>query len=343
MKKIGAWLIVILLLAFGFLLSAKAFAQSYLLGMIDVKFCNYDQTNKELDLVSKAGDILPLCVEFTNKSTAPITINIDFLDSIITADSIKNRACNAADRPKTEFGNFILPYKSELILSPQKTIQQKYSMKYPIGFSGLSHGCLAYNIVWWDITDSETFTVRIRSTKYIDVFVSDTKAIQTINLSQSPILTKVDDEYIISFWIANKGNIEEKLHITSVLSNIFGYQKEFTFDTIIPANTWVILTTPTFIMPVYWGPYRFKNKISYTPQFNFNITNGTHPSKIYSGGIRNTLTLLFVWTRQSWVVIIILLLIIYSIFRPLRRSPNPATNEQNPITEKSQVTQQPGI
>ena len=83
--------------------SAKVSAQSYLLGMIDVKFCNYDQTNKELDLVSKAGNELPICVEFTNKSTDPITINVEFLDSVITNDSFKGRACNAADRPKTQF------------------------------------------------------------------------------------------------------------------------------------------------------------------------------------------------------------------------------------------------
>jgi len=43
------------------------------------------------------------------------------------------------------------------------------------------------------------FSVRIRSIKYVDVFVSDTKAVQAIKLSQSPILTKMDNEYIISF------------------------------------------------------------------------------------------------------------------------------------------------
>lgn len=88
-----------------------------------------------------------------------------------------------------------------------------------------------------DIQNSEMLTVRIRSVKYIDIFVTDRKAIQTIKVSQSPILTKTDNEYILSFGLENQGNIEEKIHITSILSNIFGYQKEFTFDTIIPANT----------------------------------------------------------------------------------------------------------
>lgn len=96
---------------------------------------------------------------------------------------------------------------------------------------------MAYYIAGMDIQDSEMLTVRIRSVKYIDVFVTDRKAIQTIRVSQSPILTKTDNEHILTFGIENKGNIEEKIQITSILSNTFGYQKEFTFDTIIPANT----------------------------------------------------------------------------------------------------------
>ena len=97
-------------MALGLWLSSNVSAQSSLLGMIDVTFCNNNQTKEELDLISKAGNKLPICVEFTNKSNASVSINAEFLDSIITDDSSKNRACNAADRPKTQFGNFMLPY-----------------------------------------------------------------------------------------------------------------------------------------------------------------------------------------------------------------------------------------
>ena len=78
--------------------------------MIEVKFCNDNTTKNEVDLTSKAGKQLSLCVEFVNKSTASVTVNVEFLDSLITADAFKNRACNAADRPKKRFGNFMLPY-----------------------------------------------------------------------------------------------------------------------------------------------------------------------------------------------------------------------------------------
>jgi hypothetical protein len=57
------------------------------------------------------------------------------LDSTITADSIKDRDCNASDRPKTQFGNFMLPYEKEVVLPPQQTIQKEYAITYPAGFS----------------------------------------------------------------------------------------------------------------------------------------------------------------------------------------------------------------
>ncbi|MFA7298195.1 MAG: hypothetical protein WC010_00975 [Candidatus Absconditabacterales bacterium] len=316
----GALIVLCGVLSLG--LSTKVSAQSHLLSMVQVGFCNNNQTNKELDLIAKAGNELPICVEFTNSSIVPITLNVEFLDSVITDDSLKGRACNASDRPKRQFGNFMLPYSGTTYLPGKQTIQKEYIIQHPIGFSGLSHGCLAYNIVGADINNGEIFTVRIRSIKYIDIFVSNSKAVQMITLSQSPILTKIDNEYIITLGLINKGNVPEKLHITSVLSNIFGFQKDFAFDVNIPANTGILLTTPSFIMPIYGGPYLFKNKISYTPDFNFNITNGTHPSDIYIGGIKRTQTLLFVWTRQSWLTIIILALFFYVLYGAIRERPN---------------------
>lgn len=304
-----------MIVALSFLFSAKVSAQSYLLGMIDINFCNHDQANKELDVIAKAGEDYPLCVEFTNKSTSDITINVEFLDSIITDDSIKNRACNAADRPKRHFGNFLLPYEKDITLPAQETTQKIYMTKYPIGFSWLSHGCLAYYIVGGDIADSDMLTVRIRSIKYIDIFVANKTPIQVIKLSQAPILTRIDNEYIISFWLVNQWNIDEKIHVVNTLSNIFGYQKEFNFDAIIPANTWIILTTPSFIMPIYGWPYRFKGKISYTPQFDFNITQWVHPSQLYAWGTKKMQALLFIRSRQSRITIGMLGFFIYVSWR----------------------------
>lgn len=103
--------------------------------MVEVNFCNNSQIQKELDLTAKAGNRSSICVSYTNKSSSPITINTEFLDSVITTDNLNKRACNASDRPKTEFGNFLLPYKGNITIASGETIQKEYEIRYPIGFS----------------------------------------------------------------------------------------------------------------------------------------------------------------------------------------------------------------
>lgn len=319
MKKIMKWLYIVMLLSFGFVLYTKVSAQSYTLGMIEVNFCNDNQSRSELDLISKAGTPLPICVQFVNTSTSPITINAEFLDSLITSDELKDRACNAADRPKTQFGNFLLPYSWEIVLPPQQTVQKEYTIQYPIGFSWLSHGCLAYHIVWEDVSNEYMFTIRLRSIKYLDVLVSDTKAVQVLDISQWARIKRMGDEYIITLWIKNKGNVDEKVHITSILSNMFWYQKDFSFDVIIPASSWIVLTTPSFILPVYGWLFQLKSTIDYTPKFNFNITDGKQPSQIYAWWTKTIQNILIVWTRESWIILIIIILCATGIVRLIYR------------------------
>ncbi|MEI6673054.1 MAG: hypothetical protein WCL02_07175 [bacterium] len=41
------------------------------------------------------------------------------------------------------------------------------------------------------------------------------------------------------------------MHITSTLSNLLGFTMEFIFDGLIPAQTGMMFTTKSFILPVY--------------------------------------------------------------------------------------------
>lgn len=63
-----------------------------------------------------------------------MSVNVDFLDSIITEDTFKNRGCNAADRPKVYFGNFMEAYEKTISIKAGETIQKTYTIKFPIGF-----------------------------------------------------------------------------------------------------------------------------------------------------------------------------------------------------------------
>ena len=54
MKKKLIAIIVFVSIGIVSLVQSRAYAQTYLLGMIEVNFCNYQQSNKELDLTAKA-------------------------------------------------------------------------------------------------------------------------------------------------------------------------------------------------------------------------------------------------------------------------------------------------
>lgn len=317
MKKVTKWLLILVISITGFFVFAKVYAQVNL-SMIEVGFCNDNQKSNELDLVTKAWKKLPICVEFTNTSTSPITINVEFLDSVITADAYKDRACNAWDRPKIQFGNHMLPYTGDITIPPQKTIQKEYTIKYPIGFSWLSHGCLAYYLVWSDMP-SDMFTVRFRTVKYLDVLVSDSQAIQAINISQKPSIQKKGNEYIISLWIINTGNIDENVHVVSTLSNVLWFRQEFIFDTILSSDTWTTFTSPSFILPMYGWPFVLSTKIRYTPHNNFNIDNEKVTSDIYTWGTKNIKNIFFLWTWQFGILLLLIFLLIGSFIRMVHK------------------------
>ncbi len=319
MKSISRYFLA-LILGYGILcISSISFAQTAKLWQIEMSFCNNNQRSNEIDYITKAGVNTPICIQFTNQADHQNTINVEFTDAIITDDNFKNRACNAPDRQKVHFANFINDYNHTIVLQSWQTINKDFMIRYPVGFKWLSHWCIMYNMIENDEQVSEglfsAFNVIVRSAKFIDFFVSDIQAKQSLYITQSPKIKKNWDEYQISLWITNKGNIEEKIHMVNVLSNIFGYQEDTAIDAIIPADTWMIFTSPAFILPVYGWPFRLTTKITYVPEFNFNITNGKEPSGIYDGGTKKIQTVVFVRTRQFWAAIAILLLFVYGIIR----------------------------
>lgn len=81
-------------------------------------FCNDNQKTNQIDTATKAGKKTPICIEFTNISDEKMTIDIEFVDAVITDDASRKRACNAPDRPKMQFANFIEDYTHTVTLQP---------------------------------------------------------------------------------------------------------------------------------------------------------------------------------------------------------------------------------
>lgn len=314
MKLFSKYFLVILLGSIILCFCSTSLAQTSNLWSIEMSFCNNNQKTNEVDLTARIGKEVPVCVQFTNVTSWETTFNIELVDAVVTDDK-GLRACNAPDRPKMQFANFAKKYDHTITLQSWETIKKNYIIQYPMGFKWLSHWCIMYNVVGDKEQNNNGFlNVIIRSAKFIDVFVSGANPTQMIDIFQNPKIKKIGNEYSITLWIANNGNVDEKIHIQSLLSN-FARLKDFSFDTTIPADARIIFTTPTFILPIYGWPFWFTSETSYTPEFNFNIIDGKHPSEIYIGGTKKIQTILFVWTRQSGVIIGIILLLVYWMIR----------------------------
>jgi len=329
MKSMYTYILMVIGAYMSIYIWSISFAQTSHLWNIYMEFCNYNQAGNESDLVTQALKKLPICIQFTNTAKQSLTLGVEFVDAVITDDTFKHRACNAPDRPKTQFADFIQTYDHTFIIGPWETIKKTYTIQYAAWFQWLSHWCVLYNVPD-DIPKDQTMTVTVRSAKFIDILVTTGEVKQMINISPSPTLQQKEDEYVLNIGIINKGNVEEKTQITSVLSNILGYKKEFIFDVIVPANTGIVLTSKSFVLPKYGWVFLLSSKLSYTPQFNFNITDGKQPSEVYAGGTKNMQHILFVRNLQSGIAILIIVLFIWGIIRIFYRK-----KERN--TQKSQA------
>lgn len=315
MKSLSKYLLVIGIVWCSVCIAPISFAQTSRLWDVEMSFCTNDQITNEVDLTTKAGDVLPICVQLRNKTDQKVTINVEFVDAIITDDASKNRACNAPDRAKTQFANFIQAYDHTVVLGSGETIKKNYTIRYWASFAWLSHGCVMYNVIGDHIDSNDMFGVVVRSAKFVDIFVSSGRVKQAIDVPQDPKIEKVGDEYTITLWISNNGNIDEKLHITTSISNMLGFQQTFEFDMMAGANTWIEITTPSFLLPTYGWAFLLKSTIVYTPEVDFNITSKKPSTTIYAWWTKTVQNMIFFWTRQTWVVIFLLLRWLRSIYR----------------------------
>lgn len=308
MRFIMKLLIFIQLSAFCFLLSANTFAQSSNLWNIEMNFCNNNQKMNEVDFISKAGKNFPICIEFMNVSKKRLTVNVEFVDAVITDDGFKKRACNAPDREKKQFANFLQTYIPEIILGSWQSVKKNYIINFPIWFKWLSHWCMIYNIVE-DVPEKNTsLGIIVRSAKFIDMFVINTDVVTTTKISSSPTIIKKWNKYIVRLWIKNNGNVSENVIIEWTIINILWFQKEFRFEEILGANTGKTFESDSFILPFYKWPFLITTQVGYQPQFNFNITDGKNPLQNIQWWTiikRNIIMIRNIWFAIiTWVIII---------------------------------------
>lgn len=243
---------------------------------IQASFCNQNEINTELDLVTTAGSNTDICIRFQNNSLKDTTISLDFVDGAITPDWKK--ACFSAEKPKTNFGQYIQDYKNKLTIPGNSDLEQHFKINYPVWYSGISHGCLAYainnesNIAGW-------IGIIFRKVHTIDILVwwsqinSDIK-IQKTSFSWDQASNR------LTFTIQNNGNTTQTIQISGTISNPFWFSQNFQTNNInIDANETKTLITDILNLPDYKWIFFTKSALSHQPKFNFDITNHNIPDQ----------------------------------------------------------------
>ncbi len=317
---------ILIILICLYLLSSFTSAQNLQLQSVDLNFCNNWINSSELDLTAKAWDIVPICIKITNTSKTKIILNIDFLDSIITQDNDKLRACNGWDRPKQYFGNFMLDYDKTISISWNSSFQKTYNIQLPIWFKWLSHGCVAYNQMEESKKWGSMVNIVVRKVNFVDIFVWDTQIKSQIQIWS---IKTIKNWKITNFqiWLKNIWNVNQKASFSGIISSIFWFKKKLTFsqNTVkIEQNKQTTIETDNtdLVLPPYGWPFRVSFDITNKPNFDFNIKeNDTVPASVILWWNFKISKIIFIVNPYFiWILVIFLILIYLAFFKKRKKT-----------------------
>jgi hypothetical protein len=209
----------------------------------------------------------------------------------------------------------LLDRESKLELPANSEIKQKYNIKFPVWFSGISHGCLAYNIqndnIWW-----WAINMVFRKVHSIDVLVWWIQVKSKIKPTKISISWDQASNRL-NFDIENNWNVDQSVQISGIISNLFWYKQEFNIpEFAITAEEKQEISSNILNLPDYKWLFSVKLNISYKPYFNFHINNSNLIQE-YNNPWRFSISkTLMIWNRFYVVSLtIILSLIIVIIFK----------------------------
>lgn len=247
---------------------------------IQTNFCENSSDKHDLNLVTKADQKTEICISFTNKSDSDLTLQVDFVDGTLTDRG--NRSCLDSSKAKPNFGQHVLDWQKEITIPAKQTKTEKYFVKFPVGYSGVSHGCLIYNVK----SDNKSSNINVVFSKShsIDILVWWVPISPKLKANSFLISgDQINNRLILG--LSNKGNTDLSVQITGNISNSFGYNQDFsTEENIIPAGESVDISSSKLSLPDYKWIFRIKTNISYQPHFNFHITNPDLKSEYTEAG-----------------------------------------------------------
>jgi len=272
---------------------------------VDVSFCNsWAENHNYFTLVTEAGKTENVCVDIKNVSENPISIHIDFVDWWVS--DWWESACLSPDYPQKEFSKYISQFDTDIDLQGGESIQKNYELKYPIGFSGLSHGCISYYINW-DTESEGGLSMVFRKVNRIDVLVWGTQVDSKIEIID---VFNTWDEVSQKLWfrVENNWNIDQEVTITWFIDWWFGYKEPFDLWLfLLKAEDSIVLYTNELHIPRYKWKFGANLYISNEPSVDFSIAHSNIYSNEYS--VADTIFVYFPFFLWNWLFVVLIVLV----------------------------------
>ncbi len=268
-----------------------------------------------MNIVTQADKETEICMIFENKSESDVKLNINFVDGAITPNG--NRACLDPDKAKPNFGQYILPWDFSLEVPAKSEKQQSYKIKFPVWYSGISHGCVLYSIQ--DENKSlGAMKVVFSKSHSIDILVWWVKVKSKIKAKRLSLSwDQIHNRIVLD--LENQWNTNQSVNITGTISNFFGYSEYFEIsDFLLEAGKRESLSTQNLNLPDYKGFFSIKIDINYQPHYNFHITNIDQTTEYTGPGtISFSKTLIlrnWFYVAGGGIIVILLIILTKKIF-----------------------------
>lgn len=291
---------------------------------INFRFCNKWLENELLTtrdmLFINPGEKKELCAAIANNWSKDIKLEYGYSQASSRSDwSVACMGMLAAD----DFSKMIMISWNNILTIPAHSyVIQRDTLFPPLWYSGIQHGCFVFGIHQENKTSGKSmFSMVSRKAASLDVMVwSDFKVDKAFSLvdqqggfftTNKKIKTHFDDngDLILSLSAQNKGNINQHAIITGRITNALWFQKDFVLEQkkLIAWQT-AELTYNVWVIPFYKGLFAVKLNVSYTPTFDFDVSN--LPKDILQWGNFDVQGQFFIF---SWFRVVLLALILWVI------------------------------
>jgi len=361
MMKRFFWLFVSILLV-------SWFSMAVSIGDVDVDFCHpieqsdgsIKATQNRLNLSMDANEEKEICIDFTNKSSALVSLYAWFVDGTLTNDDLKSKACKSEWKIQN-FGQFVKWLNETFLIKPGETVRKHATIEFPKWMWWQILGCLTYYL---DVPKSDQnqwmLSLLVRKANFIDILLSWDFSVG-LEFLEYDLAEDIDIEYLgtnpkvksyfdvdwslkFEMFLENLGTVPQELVLTGKLTNIFGYQKDVILaQRTLPGQEGFSLIWKVEKLPFYGWPFKFEVEVDYAVPADFNVELLDDSQLWIRYIVESSKLMVFSWFIVI-IVVIIVLLIIFLIYRRKQKSkkkpstPKPIKHKKDIVAAKKSLS-----